>query len=153
MKKFPLLAKGTFCEMTVCFTSENSGVIIEVNPSSTFEKGQYLPSIHNSCFDETFWQIIDTPGAKPANNNKKWTDKDLRTAFEDSCKFVNFKDLQDALSEPKKKTKEYEVETCECGAETPVEFMMNDEDGLRVCPECRIEHLNGIINDVMNAII
>ena len=31
--------------------------------------------------------------------NKKWTDADLRTAFEDSCKFINFKDLQDFLLE------------------------------------------------------
>ena len=31
--------------------------------------------------------------------NKKWTDADLRTAFEDGCKFINFKDLQDFLLE------------------------------------------------------
>ena len=24
---------------------------------------------------------------------KKWTDEDLRTAFEDGCKFINFNDL------------------------------------------------------------
>ena len=29
--------------------------------------------------------------------NKKWTDSDLRTAFEDSCKFVDLADLQDFL--------------------------------------------------------
>ena len=29
--------------------------------------------------------------------NKKWTDSDLRTAFEDGCKFLHFKDLQDFL--------------------------------------------------------
>ena len=34
--------------------------------------------------------------------NKKWTDADLRTAFEDSCKFINFKDLQDFLLERRK---------------------------------------------------
>jgi hypothetical protein len=34
--------------------------------------------------------------------NKKWTDADLRTAFEDSCKFTNFKDLQDFLLKNKK---------------------------------------------------
>jgi hypothetical protein len=29
--------------------------------------------------------------------NKKWTDSDLKTAFEDGCKFVDFVDLQDFL--------------------------------------------------------
>lgn len=27
----------------------------------------------------------------------KWTNEDLRTAFEDGCKFLHFKDLQDFL--------------------------------------------------------
>ena len=31
--------------------------------------------------------------------NKKWTDADLRTAFEDGCKFLHFKDLKDFLLE------------------------------------------------------
>jgi hypothetical protein len=30
-------------------------------------------------------------------DNKKWTDTDLKTAFEDSCKFIDFADLQDFL--------------------------------------------------------
>ena len=30
---------------------------------------------------------------------KKWTDKELQIAFEDGCKFINFKDLQDFLLE------------------------------------------------------
>lgn len=30
-------------------------------------------------------------------DNKKWTDSDLQTAFEDSCKFINLEDLKDFL--------------------------------------------------------
>lgn len=30
-------------------------------------------------------------------DNKKWTDSDLKTAFKDGCKFVDFADLQDFL--------------------------------------------------------
>ena len=39
---------------------------------------------------------------------KKWTDKDLRTAFEDGCKFANFNDLVEYLRQNKnKKTKKF----------------------------------------------
>jgi hypothetical protein len=37
--------------------------------------------------------------------NKKWTDTDLRTAFEDGCKFLHFKDLQDFLLERRQNAK------------------------------------------------
>ena len=38
--------------------------------------------------------------------NKKWTDTDLRTAFEDGCKFLHLKDLQDFLLKRNKLYKE-----------------------------------------------
>jgi hypothetical protein len=36
--------------------------------------------------------------------NKKWTDADLRTSFEDGCKFLHFKDLQEFLLERRQLT-------------------------------------------------
>ena len=43
--------------------------------------------------------------------NKKWTDADLRMAFEDGCKFLHFKDLQDFLLE-RRQNSENEQRNC-----------------------------------------
>ena len=49
-------------------------------------------------------------------------------------------------------TKEYEVEKCECGKEAPIEFMAMDEDGLWSCPDCRVDYLQGKIDDIQKII-
>lgn len=39
------------------------------------------------------------------------------------------------------KYKKYEIELCECGHMTPVEFIQYDKDGIATCANCIIEHL------------
>lgn len=40
--------------------------------------------------------------------------------------------------------KEFEVITCECGKECPVEFASLDKEGCWICPDCAIEALKGL---------
>jgi hypothetical protein len=37
--------------------------------------------------------------------------------------------------------RKYEVETCECGHETPIAFNHYDENGIATCPDCVIQEL------------
>lgn len=39
----------------------------------------------------------------------------------------------------KVRTKEYEVVTCECGKDVPVEFSHIDDEGCWICPECYLD--------------
>jgi len=59
--------------------------------------------------------------------NKKWTDTDLRTAFEDGCKFLHFKDLQDFLLKRRQL-----ADTSEGQLTIPAVIKS-------VCPECKGE--------------
>lgn len=39
------------------------------------------------------------------------------------------------------KTKEYELEMCECGHEVPLEFTVCDKEGCYTCFDCHIKYL------------
>jgi hypothetical protein len=110
-EKFPLLAKNKYSGVTICFTSENLGVVIQNEDNTRYPLGDKSYNFI-SCFNETYWQIIAEPESKPA------------------------------------KTKEFEVETCECGKEVPIESMVICKDGSRICSECRMEQLEKIIENV-----
>ena len=71
--------------------------------------------------------------------NKKWTDADLQTAFEDGCKFFNFKDLKDFLISRRKIAKGF------CNTPTVINTVCvvcgntydNPNDDSDTCCKCR----------------
>jgi hypothetical protein len=49
--------------------------------------------------------------------------------------------------------KEYEVEKCECGHVSPVEFNSHDDDGNAICPDCTIVFLCDLVKDLKKSAI
>ena len=47
-----------------------------------------------------------------------------------------FKALQEAYGYESEKTKRFEVDKCECGAVSPIEFLQYDQDGNASCLNC-----------------
>ena len=66
-KRFPLIAEGIFAtpvnKLTVCFTEENKGVVVESNDYS--EPVGHCSDNWKSCFIKEQWRIIAQPSEYP----------------------------------------------------------------------------------------
>ena len=50
------------------------------------------------------------------------------------------------------KHKQYEVVTCECGKECPVDYSVYAEDGQWTCVDCRIEYMKELLESKLKKI-
>lgn len=81
-------------------------------------------------------------------DNKKWTDSDLQTAYEDGCKFFNLNDLKDFLLKRRElaestdsncnlqNVSNSETAVCECRPEWMRDVLIN----LVKCSRCGTEY-------------
>jgi hypothetical protein len=161
--ELPLLMKGKLTGVVICFTDSYSGVVIVPDRNKIYVEGELIKlSLRPDKFEIINKNLTFPLVAKSIESNFTVCFTDMTTGIvvrqhpnisflPVGCKVGG---LNQCLDESKwkiitsQKTKKFEVEVCECGKEVPVQLMIISENGSRICPECRIEQLNKIIDNV-----